>query len=142
MSGFYFKCKQLDSRAKLPKRAAGSAGYDVWPLEHGVIYSEKAASILLGFSAEFAPGWVALCRDKSGTGFKGLMHQAGVIDANYRGEWILRIYNSSESSYAYTPDKAIMQIIFVQVPPEVNAEWVSELSDTERGEGGWGSTGH
>lgn len=138
---FYLHCLKLDPRAQLPKRAEGSVGYDLWPLSPGTVFSGQAVEIPLGFAAEFPPGYAAVVDDKSGPGFKGIMHLAGLLDPNFRNEWKLKIYNSGQLPFGYRPEKSICQVYFPLVAPETDAEWVAKLSETTR-KGGWGSTGH
>lgn len=141
--GYQLRCKRLHENAKLPKRALSSAGYDVWPLFPGTIFPGNALEIPLGFAAEITPGHAAVFIDKAGPGFKGLIHLAGLVDADFRGEWKLKLFNSSNITYGFTSNKAVCQFLIIELPVETHLpEWVDVLSETERGAGGWGSSGH
>lgn len=133
--------KRLNPIAKLPKRAYNSAGYDVWPTETGVIPSGQRKVIPLGFATAFDPGYAAIIDDRGSTGFKGLTHLAGVIDADYRGEYMVIMYNSATEPYEYSPDKAIAQILFLKVE-EPNVVEVATLPESIRDSGKLGSSGH
>lgn len=101
--------------------------------------------IPLGFSAEVPPGHVALILPRSGAGAKHsieLTNTCGVIDADYRGEWMasIQVKPSANSTYAWQEGERILQYILVPVATS-EPELVKELSDTSRGTGGFGSTG-
>lgn len=133
--------KPIVAGARMPIRAAGSAGYDLYSCESGVIPPGERRNIKLGFKASFESGYAAVIDDRGSTGNAGICHFAGVIDANYRGEWILIMYNSSAMPFQYTPDKAIAQCLFLRVESPTWKE-VESLDETSRGEGKFGSTGH
>ncbi len=127
----------------MPKRGSvGAAGLDLfvptdkpeWWLNPG--YAE---SLPLGFAAAFDSGWVALIHDRSGMGLKGAMKRCGVIDCDYRGEWILRLWNGGDDPILITPSKAVAQVIFMPCWMG-NVLEVNDLDSTERGEGRYGST--
>lgn len=102
----------------------------------------------LGFAAEVPEGYVALLLPRSSAGMKGigLRNTVGVIDADYRGEWIAHIIIDEQDSNGWGDnisfkrgDRALQVII---VPfKKVDIEITDTLSDTERGTGGFGSTG-
>lgn len=108
----------------------------------------------LGISSEFSPGYVGLIFPRSGLGSGQGLHPrniAGVIDADYRGEWkaALRV-DSEQNAGVYMKDKAILQVMFVPVA-DVNEYLLVDQSGEElpfnatadaivRGEGGFGST--
>jgi dUTP pyrophosphatase len=133
--------KRLHPNARIPIQASGSAGFDLYACEPGVIPPGQRINIKLGFKASFESGYAAVIDDRGSTGNAGICHFAGVIDANYRGEWILIMYNSSATAFEYTPDKAIAQCLFLRVESPIWME-VNTLDETSRGEGKFGSTGH
>lgn len=102
----------------------------------------------LGFAAEVPEGYVALLLPRSSTGMKGLglRNTVGVIDADYRGEWIAHIVIDEQDSNGWGDivsfkrgDRALQVII---VPfKKVDIEITDTLSVTGRGDGGFGSTG-
>jgi len=94
-----------------------------------------------GVSAEFEKGHVALVWDKSGLAAnKGIKTLAGVIDAGYRGEWMIALLNTSDKDHEVRKGDKIAQVLIQQV---INAsvEEVDELEDSSRNKGGFGSTG-
>ncbi|KKL04712.1 hypothetical protein LCGC14_2613350, partial [marine sediment metagenome] len=82
-------------------------------------------------------------KDRSGVASKqGLFVKAGVIDPNYRGEIHVLLWNSTRQPIAISPGARICQMILMpsfRLTEEI--EWVDELDDTDRGEGGFGSSG-
>lgn len=136
------KIKKLNPDAIIPSYAhKGDAGLDIFSIENKVIKSGERKVIGTGISVEFEEGYVALVWDKSGlAGNEGLKTMGGVIDNNYRGEYKIIIYNTSEKDYEVKKGQKIAQILIQKV---INAEIeeVESLSETERGKGGFGSTG-
>ncbi len=111
--------KILRPGAKVFEQAKeGDAGFDVWAYESGVIPSQGTARFSTGIATAFQPNWVGLILDRGGWGFKGLMRQAGVVDSNFRDEWLVQIYNSSGRSWPIegvkdNPNaKALCQVVF------------------------------
>jgi dUTP pyrophosphatase len=149
--------KRLLPNAKLPTRAYRSAGYDVYAAEYAVIEPGDTKKIRLGVAAEFKISYVALVWDRSGMGSRSVHRFGGVIDADYRGEWMVTLHNANPkpglwrrlwcwlSGFAppgtlnvWVGDK-IAQILFQRVEePEV--QWVEELSPSGRGSKGFGSS--
>lgn len=140
------KIKKLKENAKIPTRGSiEAAGNDIYAcIENEVeIPPHKTVKIPTGFAAEMLKGTVALVYSRSGIATKrGLVVCQGtaVIDSDYRGEWFIPLHNDSEELQTVNPGERIAQVIFTDfIVPEF-AE-VDELSDTERGSGGFGSTG-
>ncbi len=127
---------------RVPCRAEpGSVGFDLFAPADGFIDPLCRATIPLGFKSEFTPGYVGKIFDKSGLASKqGICSFAGVIDPSYRGEWGVILYNSTQKVFRYRAGDKLAQVVFFKVElPE--ALEVSILSETQRGEGGYGSTG-
>lgn len=133
--------KNLHPLARTPTRAFDSAGYDVFPAEAGNILPGERREIRLGFATSFDRGYAAVIDDRGSTGSRGLTHLAGVIDADFRGEWKVLIVNLGTEPYPYTPEKAIAQVLFLKVE-EPDFLPVDALDPTLRGEGMKGSSGH
>lgn len=138
--------KQLHPNFRLPQRATDRAGgYDIYMPEPGDVSVAKNVGYFvgLGFAAEVPEGHVALLLPRSGVGAKhGVMlnNTCGVIDADYRGEWMAYLRVLNNKPYAWSAGDRVLQYIIVPVAtPEPTL--VRELSDTSRGEGGFGSTG-
>jgi len=135
-----FKCELIHPRAKPPKRAeAGSAGYDLVTPEPVVIFPGQQDLIPLGIKTEFPPGMVGLIFDRSSLGAKGISRHCGVIDSSYRGEWKVALRNHSGKPIAFHAGDRVAQVVFVKHATD-DFE-IGPVSESERGEGGFGSTG-
>ncbi len=140
--------KKTDNRAMLPKRATeGSAGYDLFALldEEVLIYPGAPVRIHTGISIAMPDsGMVGLVYPRSGLASKfGLIPSncVGVIDSDYRGEIMVSLTNLSRTAYALKPFERIAQLVFAPVLlPEFRE--VEALDETDRGAGGFGSTGN
>jgi dUTP pyrophosphatase len=138
------KIKQLHTNFQMPSRGTnGAAGYDIAMPEGGVVTAGQAKKVSLGFAAEVPPGYVALLLPRSGVGFKHgveLHNTCGVIDSDYRGEWFASLHIKTGTQFTWHAGEKLLQFILVPVyTPELLL--VNELSDTDRGTGGLGSTG-
>lgn len=134
--------KKLDKQAILPKREhEGDAGLDLYSIMNLEIAPNERVKIGTGIAMSLPLNYVGLLWDKSGLASKeGLKVLGGVIDAGYRGEIIVAIINLSENKYKVEKGQKIAQLLIQKVElPEVCE--VSELEDTKRGFGGFGSTG-
>lgn len=138
--------KKLKSTAKLPEQGSiVAAGYDIFAcLDQEVqIYPHETKKIGTGLAA--APPnafWLGIFA-RSGLATKEGLRPAncvGVVDPDYRGEIIVAIHNDSSTPRVITPNEKIGQLILMP-RYEMNIKKVSELEDTERGSGGFGSTG-
>lgn len=108
------------------------------------IHPGETVMVSVGIKTEFTPGHVALIHARSGLATKNGIapaNKVGVIDADYRGEWFVALHNHSDKSYILEDGARIAQVLFQEVehPEFVLAD---ELDTTERGEGGFGSTGN
>lgn len=139
------KIKSLHPLFKLPtKSSEHSAGYDLYMPEAGSLMLGLVQKVPLGFAAAIPPGYVGLIVPRSGVGAKEgveLNNTCGVIDADYRGEWMafLRTKNP-DSTYTWNTGDRLLQVLFVPVQ-SFNLELVESLEDTDRGIGGFGSSG-
>ena len=123
----------------------GSAGMDIRAyLEEPVIIEPgKRALIPTGLFMEFEPGCEVQIRARSGLAVKyviGLVNGIGTIDSDYRGEVKVALINMGEEAFAVRNGDRIAQMVISPVV-QAEVEAAEELSDTERGEGGFGSTG-
>lgn len=138
---FWLHIKLFHPDAKPPKRnSEHAAGYDLYAIGPAELEPGTLSKIRLGFGAAFTPGWGAQIWDRSGLGSKGLIRHSGLIDADYRGEWCVLLFNHSENSFFIEPGDRIAQAVFVQVG-QAEAVVVDNLIESQRGEGGFGSTG-
>lgn len=136
------KVKKLDPDARLPVYGTNGAGcFDLAALSPAEIW--EARIIRTGLSFEIPEGHVMLIFSRSGHGFKNdvrLANCVGVIDADYRGEVMVKLTNDGTQRFEIEPGDRIAQAMVIPFP-RVTFEEVEELSSTERGEGGFGSTG-
>ena len=140
------KLKKVRPEAQLPQRQTeGAAGYDLCAcLEAPVTLAPgEGVSFPTGFAAEIPQGLVGLVFCRSGLGVKygvSLPNCVGVIDSDYRGELIVPLRNFGDKPYTVQPGERIAQLVLLPVFL-LPVEEVEELSQTQRGEGGFGSTG-
>lgn len=140
MSDFWLKV--LPKRPwTVPTRSTdGAAAYDLYATHDAVIEPGEQAEFPLEFSAAFPRGWAAQIWDRSSMGRRALHRMAGLIDADYRGEWIIILRNHGHSPKEIRLGDRIAQVVFVPVGL-ANPEIVYELPESVRAEGGFGSTG-
>ena len=139
------KIKTVDG-GKLPTyESAGAAGADCYARisQKLVLPLGAILTIPLGFAVEIPEGYEMQIRARSGNARKhgiGVVNGVGTIDSDYRGEVCTILINHSEKDFEINPGDRIAQAV---IAPVVKAEWVEveELSETVRGEGGFGSTG-
>jgi dUTP pyrophosphatase len=142
MNSIKIKIKKLSPEAILPKYAhEGDAGMDVFSIENLIIRAGEKAMIHTGISIELPMGFVALVWDKSGLAAKnGLKTMGGVIEHSYRGEYCIIILNTSKEDFEIEKGQKIAQIL-IQPIFTAKIQEVEELSNSIRGENGFGSTG-
>ena len=141
------KVKRTDPRVQLPGRAtAGSAGMDLRALLEEPLTLEPGgrASVPTGIAIGLpSPETVGLVFARSGLAIKhglALSTGVGVIDSDYTGEIRVGLVNLSDTAYTIQPDERIAQLVVMPVClPDILE--VEELDQTERGAGGFGSTG-
>ena len=134
--------KKLNSHLPPPGYGhPGDAGLDLYAAEVVEIEPGARAQVPTGVALEIPVGYVGLIWDKSGLSHKyGLKTLGGVIDATYRGEIKIGLVNLSDRPLTFQPGDKVAQLL---IQPVVTAELeeVVELEGTDRGEGGFGSTG-
>jgi len=141
------KVKKLKEGAILPKYGtAASAGADLYALLDDatlVIPSQETIVVHTGIAIEIPDGYVGLIYARSGLATKkGLApaNKVGVIDSDYRGEIMVALHNQTNIPQSIDNFERIAQLVITPyLKMEINE--VDELSDSERGEGGFGSTG-
>jgi dUTP pyrophosphatase len=136
------KFKKLNIDAKAPTYATDDdAGMDFYALEPTVIEPMERKLVPTGIALEIPRGHVGLIWDKSGVSYKkGQIKTAGVIDSGYRGEINIAMINTTKQSFTFEKGDKIAQMI-IQEKITANLVEVDELDTSERGEGGFGSTG-
>lgn len=142
----HVKVKKLTETAKLPTRGSVfSAGFDLYA-DNNVditIHPHETRKIGTGLALEIPDGYYGAIFARSGLATKEGLRPAncvGVCDSDYRGEYIVAVHNDSNEDRVIEPKERIAQLIIMQYP-HITFEEVDELSDTSRGEGGFGSTG-
>jgi dUTP pyrophosphatase len=134
-------CKKLDSRAHLPTRAhPDDAGLDLYGIETVEFLPGQGRVLRTGIALELPVGSVGIIKDRSSLGKKGLMVAGGVVDAGYRGEIQVILWNGSNERIILYAGERIAQLLILPILTPTPVE-VTELSDTVRGTGGFGSTG-
>ena len=141
------KIKKLRENAEIPFRATtGAAGMDLYACipESVTIEPHEIRLIPTGIAIELeSADYVAYIFARSGLAIKHGIAPAncvGVIDSDYRGEVCVGLVNQTEQSFTIDPNERIAQLVISPVVlPEIKV--VDELSDTDRGSGGFGSTG-
>jgi dUTP pyrophosphatase len=135
------RIKKLAGDVIVPKYAKeGDVGMDLYSREHRTLEQGEPYMFKLGFSTEFPAGWVGLVQDRSSMGYKGVRVLGGVMDPGYRGEWGVILVNLTNKEIVIQPGDRIAQVVFKPIG-QANVEVVSELGSSERGAGGFGSTG-
>lgn len=136
------RVRKLREGASIPKRATpDAAGYDLTSIETLDIQPGGMAIVSTGLSIAVPPGTYGRIAPRSGLAAKyGVGVGAGVVDAGYRGEVKVILFNHGSRPVHIDDGDRIAQLVVEQIQcPEVRV--CDELDDTERGEGGFGSTG-
>ena len=158
---FFAKVKE---GAVIPTRSFPSAGYDVYACfdeDYLVINSHETKLVPTGIASAFSSDYVAILKERGSTGSKGMGERAGVVDADYRGEWFACISNHNnvpiviakenielpllyKNAIVYPYKKAICQALLVPVPKfteyEITYDDLKNNFVTERGDGCLGSS--
>jgi len=136
------KIKKLIEDAIIPKYATkDDAGMDLFAIENVELEPMQRAQIGTGIAMEIPEGHVGLIWDKSGLSHKfGIKTLGGVVDSGYRGEIKIGVINLGKEKYVFEKGHKVAQMIIQkkETPEIVEA---TELNNSERGEGGFGSTG-
>lgn len=138
--------KKLREHAMIPTYGSSyAAGADLYACleENIIIQAGETVFIPTGIAMEIPVGYAGLIYARSGLASKkGLApaNKVGVIDADYRGEIMVALYNHSKGCVTVEPNERIAQLV---ITPFLTVQYVevAELNDTTRGEGGFGSTG-
>jgi dUTP pyrophosphatase len=139
-----FKIKKLNENAILPKRAYPSdAGIDLFTYEDVIIGVGQRKLVKVGLAIEIPVGYEVQIRSRSGNAYKHgavVLNSPGTIDQQYRGELGVILINHGNTEVEFKSGSAIAQMVINKVEL-VDFELCDELDDTERGSGGFGSTG-
>lgn len=136
------KIVRMDKELPLPKYALqGDAAFDLLASEEVSLAPGERVQAKTGLKMEIPAGYVGFIWDKSGLSHKaGLKTLGGVVDSGYRGEVMVGMINLSKEPYTFKKGEKVAQMC-IQKKEEVTIVEVETLSDTARGEGGFGSTG-
>jgi dUTP pyrophosphatase len=134
---------RLHAAAKLPTRGSPlAAGLDLYAIESATLTARGGrAAIRTGLSVAIPQGFYGRVAPRSGLAVKhGLDVLAGVIDSDYRGEIICALINHGEEALAIEAGMRVAQLVIEAIAMPVPV-WSEDLSETERGGSGFGSTG-
>ena len=131
----------LDKGAYLPTRAhEADAGYDLYAKEAWTIFPGKSKVFDTGVHVQIPNGYVGMIKSKSGLNVKNGLVSEGVIDSGYTGSICVKLYNHGMNPVTIEIGQKISQMVIMPIyTPEL--EVVDELEDTDRGNGGFGSSG-
>lgn len=138
------KVKRLHPSAVVPRYArAGDAGLDVASVESLTLAPLERAAVRTGIALELPPGSLGFVLPRSGRALREgltLSNSPGLIDAGYRGELLVAVVNLGSAPVSIAEGDRIAQLL-VLTTPALEVVEVTELSPSERGDGGFGHTG-
>ena len=140
------KIKRLENNKSVPEyKTEGAAGMDLCAAISEPITLQPLERKLIptGLKIELEHGYEAQIRPRSGMSIKHgitLINCVGTIDEDYRGEVCVPVVNISNEAYTIQPEERIAQMVIAKYE-QAKIEVVTELTETERGTGGFGSTG-
>ncbi len=131
----------LDEGAYVPERAHDAdAGYDLRTRERAELPAGDSVTIDTGVHMEIPRGYVGILKSKSGLNVKHGITGTGTIDSGYTGSIRVKLYNDSSEPHIFEKgDKIIQIVLFPIFTPDLHV--VDSLANTERGDGGFGSSG-
>ena len=132
---------KLEKWAFMPERAHETdAGADLRTPYSFIIWGNSSEVIDTGVHIELPPNTVGMLKSKSGLNVKHGITSEGVIDVGYTGSIVVKLYNHSDKPYEFKEGDKISQLVIMPILTPT-FELVDSLEDTERGYGGFGSTG-
>ncbi|WP_075982521.1 dUTP diphosphatase [Bacillus massilinigeriensis] len=141
---YHLKVKLINNEATLPFQAnPGDAGLDLFSAEDKLIHPGEAALINTGIIIELPEGTEAQVRPRSGLALKHcitVLNSPGTIDEGYRGEIKVILINHGKEVFQVERRMRIAQMVIAPVA-KVHVTQVQEVSESERGKGGFGSSG-
>jgi dUTP pyrophosphatase len=140
------KVARTHDDAILPtKGSVHAAGWDLYSLQDTIVNRRIATMVRTGLHVAIPEGYEGQVRARSSLGKKGLIlpHSIGTIDADYRGElFVLMTWIGEGDSYLIQKNERIAQLLITPIPKSKFTEVdIEKLGETERGDGGFGSTG-
>ena len=141
----HLRVRRLERHARLPTRAyPGDAGLDLYALDDSVLGPGERASVRTGIALEIPEGQAGLVLPRSGLARRhgiSVVNAPGLIDAGYRGEVQVLLLNTDRATpFSIAAGDRIAQLVIVSVHTPQVVE-VQELALSERGSGGFGSSG-
>ena len=138
--------KKVREGAVVPGRAYhGDAGMDLAACERVELAPGARALVPTGLAVAIPDGYAGYVQPRSGLAAKhgiSIVNTPGLVDSGYRGELLVNLVNHDEAeSFVVEPGMRIAQLVILPVPPVELVE-VDELPESERGTGGFGSSGH
>ena len=140
MTAFFESKKLYDSSRGPTKGHMDDAGWDLYSFEAISVPSGATVLVSTGIAMAIPKGYVGLIWDRSSMGVKGIHRHAGVIDSEYRGEVKVCLHNTTKEPYHIERGDRIAQMLIQEAPTFIQ-HVVHELDSTNRGDGGFGSTG-
>jgi dUTP pyrophosphatase len=137
--------KKLTEKAKLPSKATeGAAAYDLYAVENVYIPHGETAVVSTGIALSIPEGWKGEVYSRSGLASKGIFvaNSPGKIDSDYRGEIKVILHNTRREIVGIHAGERIAQF---EINPVYTIDWEPQdvdVDETERGDGGFGSTGN
>lgn len=135
---------KLDKGAYMPEKAhAADAGFDIRVPKGKQFRLGNKCKIFTGVHVEIPAGYYMSVENRSGLNFNDdiTLHGTGTIDSGYTGEIGVKLYNDGSEEHIFKPGDKIAQLILHPFRSDVELIQVDNLDDTERGAGGFGSTG-
>lgn len=137
---------KTDENAILPKVnnsgwATGDSGYDIFCTEDVTVPSKGSVVAPVGITlADITPGYWFRIEPRSGLGFKhNIQPHLGVIDNQYRGDLGVKLYNFGDKDVTIEKGKAVAQFVVYPLV-QVAIDWADEVTETDRGANGFGSS--
>ena len=142
----HVKFAKLDENARLPTQgSAQAAGWDLYALKETTVMKGASVMIPTGLACAIPEGWEGQIRCRSSLGKKGMIlpNGVGTIDSDYRGELkVLATWIGEGDSFVVGKGERVAQMLFAPVPlVQIQEVALSDLDSTERGQGGFGSSG-
>jgi dUTP pyrophosphatase len=135
------KIKRLHPVAKMPtKGTKGAAGYDLFCTELTTIRAGQTLKVPTGLAFEVPEGFCMVVYSRSSSMKNGLIITPLIVDSDYRGEVFVLVRNVNDAAYTVEVGDRIAQVKLEALHP-MDFEWTTELSETSRDTGGFGSTG-
>jgi dUTP pyrophosphatase len=134
--------KRLHTDAKLPARGSeGAAGLDLYAVERVTLEPGARAAVRTGLAVAIPRGYYGRVAPRSGLALRhGIDVLAGVIDSDYRGEILCALVNHGREPFQIETGARVAQLV-VEAIATPDPVWAEDLEQTDRGAGGFGSTG-